>query len=185
MLRSESTPPSPSLNPSALCAPSVSAWAPLQLHRHPERGNRRFRLCRKGSAFLSALATPRSPLATKFLGMIFFACLHQLTPTESYSCRKQGGRGSKPQPIHFHSFPHRVNIRRTATPATPISSIAYLTVLCIPGGGGHTLPSKRSRPSAKPRHRASSLYFPISSSDPHGTKLPPARLHRCGGDVHA
>ena len=29
------------------------------------------------------------------------------------------------------------------------------------------------------------LYFITSSSVPHGTKPPLARLHRCGGDVHA
>ncbi len=28
-------------------------------------------------------------------------------------------------------------------------------------------------------------YLTTSSSVPHGTKPPPARLHRCGGDVHA
>src|SRR5580765_3423371 len=34
-------------------------------------------------------------------------------------------------------------------------------------------------------HRISSFYFRTSSFDPHGTNPPLARLHRCGGDVHA
>lgn len=62
-------------------------------------------------------------------------------PFVCHAYKKHGGWGlptnhrCSPQPMHFPLFPQRVNIERTATPATPMASCVCFTLPCIPGAG--------------------------------------------------
>jgi hypothetical protein len=129
----EHPPPLP-LSTQHLCPhPTSSKFShPACLERtRRERIDRRFRPCRKGSAFLSLLATRPSLPATVLIA--------KFSRISTY--KKRGGRSP--------SFKPR--------PPLPSEEVSL------------------------PRYFVTSL-FRLPS---HGTNAPPARLHRCRGEVHA
>jgi hypothetical protein len=96
------------------------------------------------SPFTPATARPRTcgsrPKESQTVTISFritsFAHPHQLTPIESHSYKKQG-EGVSQRRLFTQAvplFPQRVNLQRTATPATSFHSCVYSTLLWTPGG---------------------------------------------------
>lgn len=151
--------------PTASYSLRVLARNPLQPFCHPERS--------ESSAFSSLLTTHHTPLATKFFRMLFFPHPHDVTPIESHSCKKQGGGHPLPRsPITSLLF-HTEHASDTQDRPQPQSCHAF----------AHTF--RHTRGCTPLLSQSSRRLFPILSPNPHGTKITLARLHRCGGDVHA